>query len=122
MTDADTIHARAEAAGARMAVIALRCMLSMDLTVLNLALPALSADLRPSAAQLLWIADIYGFMVAGFLVTMGNRRVWRKNTPQPGGWWRAAHCGSAARQPPAAPVFGRRYAHSRYVTKAQVCA
>jgi DHA2 family multidrug resistance protein-like MFS transporter len=56
-----------------LAVIALPCMLySMDLTVLNLAIPALSADLNPSAAQLLWIVDIYGFMVAGFLITMGT--------------------------------------------------
>jgi DHA2 family multidrug resistance protein-like MFS transporter len=43
----------------------------MDLTVLHLAVPAISRDLRPSSAQLLWIIDIYGFMVAGFLVTMG---------------------------------------------------
>jgi DHA2 family multidrug resistance protein-like MFS transporter len=35
---------------------------SMDLTVLNLAVPALSADLKPSSAELLWIVDIYGFM------------------------------------------------------------
>jgi len=56
-----------------LAVIALPCMLySMDLTVLNLAVPALSAALKPSSAQLLWIVDIYGFMVAGFLVTMGT--------------------------------------------------
>ena len=54
-------------------VIALPCMLySMDLTVLNLAIPAISADLRPSSTELLWIIDIYGFMVAGFLITMGN--------------------------------------------------
>lgn len=54
-------------------VIALPCMLySMDLTVLNLAVPSLSAELEPSSAQLLWIIDIYGFMVAGFLVTMGT--------------------------------------------------
>jgi len=54
-------------------VIALPCMLySMDLTVLNLAVPALSADLKPSSSQLLWIIDIYGFMVAGFLITMGT--------------------------------------------------
>lgn len=54
-------------------VIGLACMLySMDLTVLNLAVPALSRDLEPSASQLLWIIDIYGFMVAGMLVTMGN--------------------------------------------------
>lgn len=56
-----------------LAVIALPCMLySMDLTVLNLAVPALSADLKPSASQLLWIVDIYGFMVAGMLITMGT--------------------------------------------------
>jgi DHA2 family multidrug resistance protein-like MFS transporter len=43
----------------------------MDLTVLHLAVPAISRDLRPSSTQLLWIIDIYGFTVAGFLVTMG---------------------------------------------------
>ena len=45
---------------------------AMDLTVLNLALPQISEDLRPSASELLWIVDIYGFFVAGFLITMGN--------------------------------------------------
>jgi DHA2 family multidrug resistance protein-like MFS transporter len=56
-----------------LAVIALPCMLySMDLTVLNLALPHLSADLQPSSSQLLWIVDIYGFLVAGSLITMGT--------------------------------------------------
>jgi DHA2 family multidrug resistance protein-like MFS transporter len=44
----------------------------MDLTVLNVAVPHLSADLKPSSSQLLWIIDIYGFMVAGFLITMGT--------------------------------------------------
>ena len=54
-------------------VIALPCMLySMDLTVLNLALPQISADLKPSSAELLWIVDIYGFLVAGSLITMGT--------------------------------------------------
>ena len=56
-----------------LAVIALPCMLySMDLTVLNLAVPKLSAALRPSAAELLWIVDVYGFLVAGSLITMGT--------------------------------------------------
>jgi DHA2 family multidrug resistance protein-like MFS transporter len=56
-----------------LAVLALPCMVyAMDLTVLNLALPRISEELRPSAAQLLWIVDIYGFLVAGFLITMGN--------------------------------------------------
>jgi len=44
----------------------------MDLTVLNLAVPKLSEALKPSSAQLLWIVDIYGFLIAGSLITMGN--------------------------------------------------
>ena len=64
-TDSEVLRAgRREWTG--LAVLALPCMLySMDLTVLNLAVPSLSADLKPSSAQLLWIVDIYGFMVAG---------------------------------------------------------
>jgi DHA2 family multidrug resistance protein-like MFS transporter len=47
-------------------VLALACLLYvMDLTVLDLAIPAITADLRPTSAQLLWIIDVYGFMVAG---------------------------------------------------------
>src|SRR5687768_1327736 len=56
-----------------LAVIALPCMLySMDLTVLHLAVPALTADLQPTSSQLLWIVDIYGFFIAGSLLTMGT--------------------------------------------------
>ncbi len=56
-----------------LAVIALPCLLySMDLTVLHLAVPKLSTDLEPTSAQLLWIIDIYGFLVAGSLITMGT--------------------------------------------------
>ena len=56
-----------------LSVLALACVLYvMDLTVLHLAVPQISAKLKPSSAQLLWIIDIYGFMVAGFLVTMGT--------------------------------------------------
>lgn len=47
-------------------------LIAMDLTVLHLAVPHLSADLKPTSAQLLWITDIYGFMIAGSLVTMGT--------------------------------------------------
>ena len=58
---------------AGLAVLALPCLLySMDLTVLNLAVPHLSADLQPTSAQLLWIIDIYGFLIAGSLITMGT--------------------------------------------------
>jgi DHA2 family multidrug resistance protein-like MFS transporter len=56
-----------------LAVLALACVLySMDLTVLHLAVPQMSAVLQPSSAQLLWIIDIYGFFVAGSLITMGT--------------------------------------------------
>jgi MFS transporter, DHA2 family, multidrug resistance protein len=56
-----------------LAVIALPCLLyAMDLTVLTLAIPSISADLHPSSTELLWIVDIYGFLVAGLLITMGT--------------------------------------------------
>jgi MFS transporter, DHA2 family, multidrug resistance protein len=58
---------------AGLGVLALPTLLvSMDLTVLHLAVPHISADLRPSSAQMLWIVDIYGFLVAGCLITMGT--------------------------------------------------
>jgi MFS transporter, DHA2 family, multidrug resistance protein len=56
-----------------LAVLTLAALVySMDLTVLNLAIPTISEELRPTSAQLLWILDIYGFLVAGLLITMGT--------------------------------------------------
>src|SRR3989337_1591080 len=56
-----------------LAVIALACVLYvMDLTVLHLAIPAITKDLRPTSTELLWIIDVYGFLVAGSLITMGT--------------------------------------------------
>jgi MFS transporter, DHA2 family, multidrug resistance protein len=56
-----------------LAVIAIPCLIyAMDLTVLHLAMPVIAAEFQPGAAELLWIVDIYGFMVAGFLITMGT--------------------------------------------------
>lgn len=56
-----------------LAVLVLPCVLaSMDLSVRFVALPSLSADIRPSSSQLLWIMDSYGFLLAGLLVTMGT--------------------------------------------------
>ena len=76
MNVSDTSGPRADRATHRewigLAIIALPCILyAMDLTVLNLAVPSLSADLKPTAAQLLWIVDIYGFLAAGSLLIMG---------------------------------------------------
>jgi len=47
-------------------------LVSMDMTVTYLALPVLSAALKPTAAGLLWITDIFGFLEAGLLVVMGS--------------------------------------------------
>nr|WP_225953358.1 MFS transporter [Kibdelosporangium phytohabitans] len=47
-------------------------MITFDMFVLLLALPEITADLRPSTVQQLWILDIYGFLVGGFLITMGT--------------------------------------------------
>lgn len=56
-----------------LAVLALPAfVIALDFSVLNLAVPVISRDLMPSAAQLLWIVDIYGFILAGFLVAMGT--------------------------------------------------
>lgn len=64
-------HVRHARAG--LAVLMLPTLfVSMDMFVLQFAVPHVSADLRPSAAELLWIVDVYGFMVAGALVTMGT--------------------------------------------------
>ncbi|MFE5591894.1 MFS transporter [Streptomyces sp. NPDC056549] len=46
-------------------------LVSMDVSVLYFAIPSIAADLRPGAVQQLWILDMYGFVLAGLLVTMG---------------------------------------------------
>lgn len=78
MTTAQQIDSHAEHPASRrewlgLAVLVLpTLLLALDMTVLHLAAPRLSADLQPSSSELLWILDIYGFMVAGFLITMGT--------------------------------------------------
>jgi DHA2 family multidrug resistance protein-like MFS transporter len=55
-----------------LAVLALPCLLyAMDGTVLNLAVPRIAAELAPTSSELLWIIDIYGFVLAGSLIIMG---------------------------------------------------
>lgn len=56
-----------------LALLALPTMLlGLDLTFLPLTLPALAIDLRPTSTQALWIIDASGFMLGGFLITMGT--------------------------------------------------
>ena len=74
---AQTEAPAASKAGARewlgLALLALpTILLGLDLTLLHLALPALAADLQPTSTEALWIMDAYGFMIAGFLITMGT--------------------------------------------------
>ncbi|MFG2015529.1 MFS transporter [Actinomadura geliboluensis] len=58
---------------AALAVLVLAVLLvAVDVTVLGLATPYLSEDLRPSGTQLLWIGDVYSFVIAGLLVSMGS--------------------------------------------------
>ncbi|GAA4660630.1 MFS transporter [Gordonia humi] len=47
-------------------------LVSMDVSVLYLAMPRLTHHLHPSGTEALWILDIYGFLLAGLLITMGN--------------------------------------------------
>ncbi|MDR0341503.1 MAG: MFS transporter [Nocardiopsaceae bacterium] len=47
-------------------------LVSMDVSVLYFAVPFISRDLQPSSTQQLWIFDVYGFVLAGLLITMGS--------------------------------------------------
>ena len=56
-----------------LAVLALPTVIvTMDLSVLFLAVPKLTEDLQPTSSELLWITDVYGFLIAGSLITMGT--------------------------------------------------
>jgi DHA2 family multidrug resistance protein-like MFS transporter len=56
-----------------LAVLALPTLLvSIDVSVMLLALPHISASLGADSTQTLWIMDIYGFLLSGFLITMGT--------------------------------------------------
>lgn len=74
MTSTDKISSRA---GPRewlgLAILALPTLLvAIDMTVLHLAVPSITTALEPSSTQMLWIVDIYGFMIAGLLISMGT--------------------------------------------------
>jgi DHA2 family multidrug resistance protein-like MFS transporter len=47
-------------------------LVSMDITVLYFGVPAIAAELETSSTQQLWMVDIYGFILAGMLITMGS--------------------------------------------------
>jgi DHA2 family multidrug resistance protein-like MFS transporter len=74
---ATTVPAPAEAGAGRkewigLAVLALPTLLvSIDVFVMLLALPHLATALHADSTQQLWIMDVYGFMLSGFILTMG---------------------------------------------------
>ncbi len=47
-------------------------MVAIDATVISVAVPSITEQLRPNYNQILWIGDIYSFVIAGLLITMGN--------------------------------------------------
>ncbi|MBB2913198.1 DHA2 family multidrug resistance protein-like MFS transporter [Streptosporangium becharense] len=66
---------RAHGAG-RWSILVLLCfsllLITVDSTVLHIAVPALTAALEPSSVQLLWIIDVYSLVVAPLLLTFGT--------------------------------------------------
>jgi len=46
-------------------------LIAVDIAVMGVALPSIARALEPSAAQLLWIADSYNYLVACAMLTMG---------------------------------------------------
>lgn len=79
-------------------------LISIDMTVLGAALPALAEDLDPGAAEQLWIVDAYSFVLAGLLVTMGTLgdRIGRRRLLM----WGAAAFGVASIAAAFAPTAG----------------
>ncbi|SJM70152.1 MFS transporter [Gulosibacter sp. 10] len=57
-------------AWAAMAVLSASLLvLMMDMTILNIALPEMAAELHPTSDQQLWIIDVYSLVLAGLLVS-----------------------------------------------------
>ncbi len=44
-------------------------VITMDMTILNIALPEMAAELHPTSDQQLWIIDVYSLVLAGLLVS-----------------------------------------------------
>jgi DHA2 family multidrug resistance protein-like MFS transporter len=69
-TSNETLHPR------RWAALVVCCLagmlLGIDNSVLNYAIPSLVKDLKPSSTEILWISDVYGFVMGALLVVMGN--------------------------------------------------
>src|SRR5271155_985161 len=63
-------------AGHPTAALAVICLsvfvISVDATIVNVALPTLSRDLNATTAQLQWIVDAYTLVMSGLLLSAGS--------------------------------------------------
>lgn len=57
---------------ALIAILLGQFVVSIDLTVLNIALPEMTRELSPTSDQLLWIVDVYSLVLAGLLVATSS--------------------------------------------------
>ncbi|MGW6923795.1 MFS transporter [Streptomyces sp. NPDC054950] len=76
-TAAAGLRRRAAGAGAnRWVVLVVLCvsllLVAVDATVLHVAVPAVTEDLRPGAIELLWIVDTYPLVCASLLILFGT--------------------------------------------------
>ena len=78
-TTTAAVDARRRAAGAganRWVVLVVLCvsllLVALDATVLHVAVPAVTEDLRPGAIELLWIVDAYPLVCASLLILFGT--------------------------------------------------
>lgn len=55
--------------GALAVLTASLLVVSMDMTILHIAIPEMAAELRPTAEQQLWIIDVYSLVLAGLLIS-----------------------------------------------------
>jgi len=76
--------------GRRMLILAICCMslliVGLDVTIVNIALPAIQRELHASVSGLQWTVDAYTLVLASFLVLSGSTadRVGRRRTFQVG--------------------------------------
>ncbi|WP_225838275.1 MFS transporter [Streptomyces sp. NK08204] len=78
-TTTAAVRQRRRAAGAganRWVVLVVLCvsllLVALDATVLHVAVPAVTEDLRPGAIELLWIVDVYPLVCASLLILFGT--------------------------------------------------
>ncbi|MDV9177468.1 MFS transporter [Streptomyces sp. W16] len=76
-TAAAALRRRAAGAGAnRWVVLVVLCvsllLVALDATVLHVAVPAVTEDLKPGAIELLWIVDVYPLVCASLLILFGT--------------------------------------------------